>query len=259
MNKMLIGLMLLASPAPAAGKKAPQKAPEKAAAVKVDASTPAASVPVQAPSSAPITTALIVERFEELDAKLVTLSSEFHQSIRWDESGTMQSLEGRLDYRKKDHLHLEHRLPEPQTIVADGESLWIWRRSTNQVIRTRLEEWKKSEPMAQGLMDFGNYGDMLKRYEVRIGTVSPAGADGHRGFTIMLTPKEKRQDFILTMSLSTKDFFPYDTELRVGEVTIHSLFDKVSFNPELPDSLFRFTPPPGADVFIKSSKATHGP
>lgn len=237
MTKALLLGLLLASPAAAA----------------------VTGIPEHAPSSAPITTALVVERFEELDARLVTLSAEFRQSVRWDEAGTTQSVEGRLDYRKKDRLHLEHRLPEPQTLVADGESLWVWRRSTNQVIRTPLEDWKKSEPMAQGLMDFGNYGDMLKRYDVKIGAVEAAGADGHRRFTLRLTPKEKKQDFLLDLRLSTKDYFPYDAELRVGDVTVRSLFDKVRFNPDLPDSLFRFTPPPGAEIFTKPSKASHGP
>jgi outer membrane lipoprotein carrier protein len=204
-----------------------------------------------AASTAPVTMALVLERFEDMDRRLTTLSADFRQSVRWEESGATQSVEGRLDYRKKDRLRLEHRLPERQTIVADGQSLWIWRRSTNQVIQTRLKEWKQSEPLAQGLMDFGGYSELLKRYEATLSS-SPT-------IILTLTPKEKKKDFTLTLKLSPENYFPYDTEMRVGEVSVHSIFENVRFNPELPDSLFRFTPPPGADVFVKPPKEPHGP
>lgn len=200
-------------------------------------------------STTTVTLPLVMERFEELDRRLLTFSADFRQFVRWENSETRQSIEGRIDYRKKDRLRIEHRRPESQTIVADGEHLWIWRRSTNQVIKTRLKDWKRSEPLAQGLLDFGSYSELLKRYHVALST--PA--------TLTLTPKGKKEDFSLVIKISPRDYFPYDTEMRVGNVTIHSVFENVRFNPELPDSLFLFTPPPGSDVFVKPPKESHGP
>lgn len=217
--------------------------------------TPGAS----AASTAPVTLEAVLQRFEELDRGLSTLSADFRQFVRWEASETTQTVEGRLDYRKKDLLRIEHRLPERQTIVADGQNLWIWRRSTNQVIKTGLAEWKKSEPLAQGLLDFGGYAQLLKRYEAKLSSAAAASKDKPDVLILTLTPKEKKKDFVLILRLSAKDFFPYDTELKAGEVSVHSIFENVRFNSELPNSLFRFTPPPDADVFVKPAKDSHGP
>ena len=216
------------------------------------ASTEAPSgLPSFAPSTAPVTVELVLRRFEDFDRALDSLSADFRQFVRWDESGTAQSVEGSLQYVKPDRLRIEQRLPEGQTIVGDGLWLWIWRRSTNQVIQARFEDWKRSEPMAQGLLDFGKYGELLKRYEVSIATVTAADARGQREIELHLRPKpaEKTAEFELRLRLSTRDYFPVDTQLRAGQVTIHSMFTNVRFNPAIPPERFRFTPPPGADVF----------
>lgn len=202
-----------------------------------------------APSTAPVTAELILRRFEEFDARMTTLSAGFRQFVRWDDSGLTQSVEGELEYRKPDRLRLEYRLPEAQTIVADGTWLWVWRRSTNQVVQARFEEWRKSEPAVEALLSFGGYAKLAKNYEVTVASLSAPGADGHRLVTAQLRPREKGAQFLLTLKFSTRDFFPADAELRAGAVSIRSLFDKVRLNPDLPGERFQFTVPKGADVF----------
>lgn len=213
------------------------------------AAAPDFSPPLQPPTTAPITVALVAERLAAVDAGLKTLTSDFEQAVKWDESGTRQTVTGRMEYKKKDRLRVEHILPEEQTIVADGAWLWVHRESTNQVIRTKLEDWKKTEPLAQGLLDLGQYATMQEKYDVKIATVTPDGE--HKKIALELRPKDDPKRFTLTLRLSTKDYFPADTELRVGGVVIRSLFKKIRYNPKIDDARFKFTPPPGADVFQK--------
>lgn len=193
--------------------------------------------------SAPLTVAAVIEHVETLDKKLKTLTADFKQFVRWDESGTVQAVEGTVAFKKKNLLRVEHRIPEPQTIVSDGSWLWVHRRETNQVIQMRLDAWRKSEPMAQGLLDFGGYAELLKKYQVAIASETAAHVE------VRLEPKEGKKDFALTLKLSRKDWFPYETELRAGEVIVRSRFENVKLNPEIPAKLFTFAPPPGADVF----------
>ncbi|OGS42386.1 MAG: hypothetical protein A2506_08480 [Elusimicrobia bacterium RIFOXYD12_FULL_66_9] len=183
-----------------------------------------------------------------------SLEASFRQFVRLDGSDTVQAVEGNVLFLKPDLLRMTQRLPERQTVVSDGTWLWVYRESTNQVIQTRLDSWRKSEPLANGLLDFGRSADLLKRYASAVSTVSAPGADGHRTFAVTLTPRSKDRksgdaDFALTLKASTRDFFPYDARLRVGHAAIHSIFEAVRLNPELPAETFRFTPPPSADVF----------
>ena len=249
MLRAALGLLLLAS-----GASAAKTAPAKAKAADKAEAAAGVDFPAYAPSTAPLTLALVAARFAETDARLNSFKSEFRQFVRLEGSDTVQSVEGDVLFKKPDLLRLTHRVPEPQTVVSDGTWLWVHRKSTNQVIQTRLDAWRKSEPLAQGLLDFGRSADMLARYETKIATVAAAGADGHRVFTLTLTPKpEDRKgadsDFTLTLKASTRDYFPAEAILKVGRAQVRSLFEKARLNPAIPDDSFRFAPPKDADLF----------
>jgi len=232
----------------------PAKTTPKAAA-KIDISSAAAgtALTAYAPSTATITLELIASRFTETDSKINTLKANFKQSVRMEGSDVVQTVEGDVVFKKPDLLRLTHRIPEPQTVVSDGMWLWVYRNSTNQVIQTRLDAWRKSEPLAQGLLDFGKSADMLSRYATEITTVSAPNAEGYRDFTLTLRPKTPSKSdadsFTLTLKANTKDFFPGDATLRVGRAEIRSRFDDVRLNPSLPEETFKFTPPADADLF----------
>lgn len=237
-----------------AAARAKTPAAVKAAAVAASSSAAGVALPAYAVSTAPLTLELVATRFAELDARMNALRADFSQFVRLEGSDTVQQVEGDVLFKKPDLLRLSHRLPEKQTVVSDGQWLWVYRPGTNQVIQTRLDAWRKSEPLAKGLLDFGRSADLLKRYAAVLSTVSAPGPDGYRVFTLSLTPKPAERaagdaDFTLTLKASTRDFFPYEAGLRVGRAVIRSTFANVRLNPELPGDSFRFSPPAGADVF----------
>lgn len=242
---LLAGLLLVMGASVQAAKKAKP-------AVVVSSAAVGSALPLYAPTTAAITVPYVAERFKKFDDSLKALKADVRQFVRLEGSDTVQSVEGTVTFKKPDLLRLVHRAPEPQTVVSDGTWLWVHRRSTNQVIQTRLDAWRKSEPLAQGLLDFGRSADLLSRYDASISSVSAPGADGHRRFEVTLRPKEKGKDapdFELTLKASTKDYFPGEAVLRVGRARIRSLFENVRFNPELPAAEFQFSPPQDADVF----------
>ncbi len=239
----LVLLPSLVAAAPAKKKSTPRPLVAK--------DTETYSLPLYPPTTAPITVPLVIERFTEFDGKLKSMTCEFSQAVRWEQSGVAQNVEGSLEYRKPELIHIEQKQPEPQTMVSDGAWLWIWRKSTNQVIQTKLEDWKRSEPLAQGLLDFGNYADMLRKYDVSISTIGAPDAGGYRELELALRPKERSKsgEFVLRLRLTTKDFFPDETNLEAGQVVVRSSFKNIRYNPPIKDERFQFTPPAGADVF----------
>ena len=242
--KNILALVILLTPAFSAAK-------DKLHAAKAPAGT---RLTEYAASTAPLTLDTVAARFAEVDSRLQTLSVDFKQFVRLDGSDSSQQVEGNVLFRKPDRMRLVHRIPDAQTIVSDGVFLWIHRPSTNQVIQTRLEAWRRKEPLAKGLLDFGKSADLLKRYRAELSTVSAPGADGHRDFTIVLTPKpgeslKDAADFTLTLKASDRDFFPTEAALRVGRAGIRTIFSSIRLNPEISDELFHFSPPPASDVF----------
>lgn len=238
-------LLLLASPALAAKKGPKEPAPKPA----VSTAAAGAELTAYAPSTAPLTVEYIAARFAESDARITTLKTSFRQFVRLEGSDTVQSVEGEVSFKKPDLIRLVHKIPEPQTVVSDGTYLWVHRDSTNQVIQTRLETWRKSEPLAQGVLDFGASAGLLARYDTVLSTFSAPGPDGHRTFELRLTPKKSADEFVLTLKSSTKHFFPAEATLKIGRASIRSLFENVRLNPELPAQTFQYTPPADADLF----------
>ena len=135
--------------------------------------------------------------------------------------------------------------------MSDGKFLWVWAKSRNQVIKTILRQWKKSEPLARSLTDLGHYSSLFERYRVALDSVTETDESGERLVSIALTSKEKSAqapDFKLTLWFPSRHIFPYDTEFATGDILIRSHFSDVRFNPPLSKSKFAFIPPPGADV-----------
>ena len=254
MKRFFFAVLLLAP-----GAALAKPAAKKAAAVAISSAAAGSELPAYTASTAPLTLDVVAARFGELDGKMNTLRAGFAQFVRVEGSDTVQEVEGEVLFKKPDLMRLTHRLPEKQTVVSDGTWLWVYRPSTNQVIQKRLDEWRKSEPLAKGLLDFGRSAELLKRYDAVLSTVSAPGTDGYRSFVVTLTPKASERasgdaEFTLTLKASTKDFFPYEASLRVGRASIRSTFTNVRLNPSLPDDSFRFTPPAGADVFASPTQ-----
>ncbi|MDE2510945.1 MAG: outer membrane lipoprotein carrier protein LolA, partial [Elusimicrobia bacterium] len=179
MRYFLLAVLLLPS---AARAKKPTK-------MAVSTAAAGAELTTYGVSTAPLTLDLIAARFGEVDARMKTMSAEFRQFVRMDGSDTVQQVEGDVLFKKPDLMRLNHRLPEKQTVVSDGIFLWVYRPSTDQVIQTRLDAWRKKEPLAKGLLDFGRSADLLKRYAAELSTVSAPGDGGYRTFVVTLTPK----------------------------------------------------------------------
>ncbi|MBI5622844.1 MAG: outer membrane lipoprotein carrier protein LolA [Elusimicrobia bacterium] len=237
--------LALALPAASWAKK-----PSDAAKPKTEARpSEGSSLPLLPPTTAPITVGSVFERLAEFDAKMTSLTLSFKQTVRLEEGGAAQSKDGTLRFLKPRRLKLEYLRPEPQTVVSDGRTFWVWRKWINQVIESSFEDWRKNDPALEGLLNFGNYASLLKRYDVTVGKVAEPDAAGHRTFRLDLRPKAKDADFVLALTMSTKDYFPYSARLTAAGAVVESEFSEVRFNPDLSRSQFDFIPPKDADVF----------
>ncbi|MBI4348805.1 MAG: outer-membrane lipoprotein carrier protein LolA [Elusimicrobia bacterium] len=216
-----------AEPAPTPSPEAPA-APTRGPAASFERATP------------PSTPEELIAHFEVLDRKLSSLKGRYVQTVTMDETGTVQTIEGKIAYLKPDRLRIEHVRPERQLVVSDGKAIWVHRLSSNQVIHSELADWRKADPMINSLLDFGGYAALGKRYDVAYSSATRLAT---------LTPKEKGADYTLRLTLADKTYFPVETELRLAQMSVRTKLEGLEFNPKLPEEDFSFTPPAGADVF----------
>lgn len=236
MTRLVLPILLVLTGAlPALAKKA--KRPEPAPTPVPEAAVGAASLET---STAPTTAGELIARFEELDGKLTSLKGRYVQTVNMEETGTVQTIEGKIEYLKPDRLRIEHVRPERQVVVSDGKAIWVHRLASNQVIQSELADWRRADPMINSLLDFGGYAALGKRYEIAYASATRQA---------LLTPKEKGAGYTLRLTLADKTYFPVEAELVIAHMRVRTSLKDLEFNPKLPESDFTFTPPAGADVF----------
>lgn len=196
-------------------------------------------------STPTLTLEQVIERLERHDRELTSLSARFEQRLVVEDTGMSSVVAGTVDFLKPERLRVEHTRPEPQTVVVDGRDIWIHRPSRDQVIQSSLEDWRKADPMINGLLQFGGYAKLLKAYDAALDSSGPRPV-------LRLTPKKRRKgqaDFSLALTLSPSTYLPEATELLAEGMRVTTELKDIRINPKLDEGLFTFVPPAGADVF----------
>lgn len=178
------------------------------------------------------------ERLDGWISATGSFRARFFQSV-FDEDGVrISESEGTVAFRRPYRFRWDYEFPEPQIIVADGTTLWWYDIELEQVTVRPVESALEGTPAAL-LAGPGRAGDHFRvaALESIRGVdwfqLIPRGADAAiRALRIGLEGEEVR-------ALEMDDGFGQTTRI---------VFHDVEYNPPLGDELFRFVPPPDADV-----------
>jgi len=148
--------------------------------------------------------------------------------------------QGTVSFRKPGRMRWEFETPEKQTIVSDGETLYSYDPDLNQVVETPLRQALKSSSATSFLLGIGNINRDFKAAFAN--PTTPTGLvdlilDAKTGGYKMEVGLDPKTYNLMTLTLTD----------QLGDVTKID-FSDVHDNVELPDSIFAFKTPPGADV-----------
>jgi outer membrane lipoprotein carrier protein len=192
-------------------------------------------VPVTATAAA----ADAVARVDAYLGTLSTLSAQFVQVVQDRKGEVTDRASGTLSIARPDRFRWDYREPYEQSIVADGRKLWLYDPDLEQVTVRSLEQGLGATP-AMLLSGSGKVADAFAAGPV----------ETREDWTwCRLLPKQQGSDFE-RVSLA------FD---RKGELAAMELLDKLGQTTTIQfsglkrgaradESLFRFVPPPGADV-----------
>jgi outer membrane lipoprotein carrier protein len=179
-----------------------------------------------------------LERFSQFINSTQSARGDFEQQI-FDRAGKMvQESRGTLAFSRPGKFRWAYEKPYAQLIVGDGERIWVYDKDLNQVTVRKLDKALGSTPAA---LLAGNNEAM------RAFTLSDQGArDGLEWVEALPRDKEGNFEKILM------GFGPAGLQLMrlsdsFGQTTVLK-FNSLQRNPKLDPSLFRFSPPQGADV-----------
>jgi outer membrane lipoprotein carrier protein len=246
------------APAPRAAASAPAGAasaqstatlalssPDSAPAAEVGA---ARDAPPATPSSAERTNpdaAAILSRAEKAYASVRSLQADFIQDLTVPLLDQTQRSRGTMYHRRPDRFLMKFSEPAGDVVVADGQSLWLYYPSTDakQVIRTTLSEGGHEVDLQREFLS-----NPTARFNATLdGTESVGGRSAH---LLTLTPKQSSPYTKVRLWVDQQDALVRRFEITEQNGTVRRLeLHSLQSNVTLPNRLFSFAPPPGAQVY----------
>ena len=167
-----------------------------------------------------------------------SLTADFKQELYGPDEHLLETQAGKLSLRRPNRFRWTYAKPTELVVVADGKKLWMYDVELAQVTVSPLDDTVGSSPA----MLLSGDRDVREEFDV----VESFTRDGLEW--VKLAPKTGAADF-RSVTIGFEGTAPRRLELVDGlnQVTRISLAN-VAVNPELPDSVFEFKPPPGVDV-----------
>lgn len=169
---------------------------------------------------------------------LHSLRAGFQQDLFDADSQPVQHSSGTLRLLRPGQFRWDYAAPFEQSIVADGEHLWIYDADLEQVTVRKLDRSLASTPA----MLLSGEGRLREGYDYQ----SSFEADGVAW--IELVPRMPDTDFrLVRLGFADQQLVVMDLVDSLGQTT-RIRFHDIDDNPELDPGVFRFAPPEGADV-----------
>jgi outer membrane lipoprotein carrier protein len=166
------------------------------------------------------------------------LKAKFSQTV-FDRNGRKtQEASGDLFFSRPGKFRWVYQKPYAQLIVGDGSKLWVYDEDLAQVTVRALDQAIGESPAA--LLAGNN--DIRKYFNLK----PSAPRDGLEW--LEATPKSREGSFeTVFMGFKGDDLLAMELKDNFGQTTLLR-FSGLVRNPALGASLFRFSPPKGADV-----------
>jgi outer membrane lipoprotein carrier protein len=209
------------------------------------------SAPVQADATASsqADAEALLRRASEAYGRVRSLSAAFAQVMRNPLLGSTTSSRGMLYQRRPDRFAMRFSEPAGDVIVSDGRYFWVYYPSADprQVIRTPA-----AAGAAGGGVDLQSQfmGDAVRRFNATLtGRESVAG---RQAYVLRLVPRSDAGYQQLKVWLDPVDHLARRFEIAEQNGSVRRFdLSRLRVNPALGDDLFRFTPPPGAQVIAR--------
>jgi len=251
------------SAAPAPGQRAAERDPAVAAAPGTTAGTASGGVaaapgaprsggapPAAAAATATETSAdaaAVLRRAEKAYDAIRSLEADFSQDLTVPLLDTTQRSRGKMYIRRPDRFLMKFTDPAGDIVVADGRHLWLYYPSSDakQVVRASVAEAGQQVDLQKEFLS----NPTARFHAVQNGTESIAGRSAH---VLTLTPKAAAPYRQVRIWVDTEDALVRRFEITEQNESVRRLeLRNLRPNAAVADQLFRFTPPPGTQVFTQ--------
>lgn len=186
-----------------------------------------------------------IESLEAFIKNVKTGRADFTQVItapaRQGQQARTKTSSGTFEFQRPNHFRFEYRKPFEQTIVADGQNLWLHDKDLNQVSRRKQSAVLGSTPAAL-IAASPDLATLQRDFELK----PLPDKDGMQW--VQATPRQKEGQLTdMKVGFRGEQLAALDILDSFGQRSVLT-FNNMQVNPGVGADAFRFTPPKGADV-----------
>ena len=189
----------------------------------------------------------VLAKASEAYQAVTSVRSEFVQKIEIRALEREKEGRGTVYQKKPNYFMMKFEEPAGDILVADGEFFWMYYPSAqpDQVIRTAIN--RSSEGATLG----GEF--LVSPKERYVATyVGSEQVDGRAAHLLSLVPKFDAPYTLVRVWVDARDYLVRKFEIYEENETVRTItLRNVQAGVDLPDDLFRFSPPPGVEVFTR--------
>jgi len=169
-------------------------------------------------------------------------TAQFSQTSSIKAMEITDSASGRAFFKRSGKMRWEYETPDPQEIITDGKTLWVFRPEDNQVMIGKAPSFFKG---GKGFSFLSDMKVIRQKFSMVLEKETEKGF-----FVLKLNPKEKTYDIVeiyLWISRTTFDVVRIVTYNSYGDET-RIVFNNIQLKQNLDDSLFTFKVSEGIEV-----------
>lgn len=177
-------------------------------------------------------------RLDEFFNGLQSMQSDFQQTVQDSRGNVTDNSTGTLALKKPGKFRWDYAKPNAQTIVSDGQRIWLYDPELQQVTVRRADLSLNGTPA----MLLSGEGKLRDSFEIE-------HVENRDGMTVInLTPKRADTDFkMVQMALRKDQLVALSLSDKLGQRTLLE-FKQFKRNARVADAQFSFVPPKGVDV-----------
>jgi outer membrane lipoprotein carrier protein len=176
--------------------------------------------------------------------KAQTLELGFSETYTF--KGHKKTESGMLFLRKPGRMRWQYSMPAGKLFVSDGQFYYYYSPEDNRAEKMKLKETDDLRAPMAFLLGRLNFNEDFREFHS-----TQQGANE----LITAIPKSDKLPYTEVSFLATPDFAITHLQVRGQDGSLLEFtFEGEKRNPTVPDAMFKFTPPPGAE-FVDSTKS----